>query len=79
MNLKNLYNSTIISCGVGEDISFDIEMMNKFNSRIIFVDPTPRAIKYYDQIIKNIGKKKQKIIQMMEINLLRLTTYQILK
>lgn len=60
LNSKNLYNSTIISCGVGEDISFDIEMMNKFNLSVIFIDPTPRAIEYYDQIVDNIGKNKTK-------------------
>ncbi len=60
IELGNLNNSTIISCGVGEDISFDIEMINKFNSKVIFVDPTPRAIKHYDLVIKNLGKKKIK-------------------
>lgn len=55
---KNLYNSTIISAGVGEDISFDIEFLNKFKGDIIFVDPTPRALNHLDKVLKCIGKHK---------------------
>ena len=29
---ENLNNSLMISAGVGEDISFDIEMINKYNN-----------------------------------------------
>ena len=54
----NLNNSTIISCGVGEDISFDIEMINKYKLKVIFVDPTPRSILYFDKIKKNLGSNK---------------------
>ena len=57
---KNLYNSTIISAGLGEDASFDVEFTEKYNSKIIIIDPTPRAITHYKEIIKNIGKKKTK-------------------
>jgi FkbM family methyltransferase len=55
--LKNKY---IISAGLGEDASFDIELISKYNCKIIVVDPTPRAIKHYDEIINNQGKRKSK-------------------
>ena len=42
----------IISAGVGEDISFDVEMSLNFNSNIILVDPTPRAILHFNNFIK---------------------------
>tara|TARA_B000000532_G_C18862185_1_gene404607 strand:+ start:882 stop:1685 length:804 start_codon:yes stop_codon:yes gene_type:complete len=55
---KNLYNSTIITAGLGEDASFDIEFINKYNAKVICIDPTPRAVDHYNQIMKFKGKKK---------------------
>jgi FkbM family methyltransferase len=55
---NSIQNSKIISCGVGEDISFEIELINKFNCKVILVDPTPRSIDHYQKIINNLGKKK---------------------
>ena len=55
----SLVNSEIISCGVGEDISFEIELINKYNCRVILIDPTPRSIHHYNNIIKNLGHKKK--------------------
>ncbi len=48
-------NPVIVSCGLGEDASFDIDMINYYNAKVICVDPTPRAIKYYDSIKNNFG------------------------
>lgn len=56
---KNLENKFIISAGLGEDASFDIELINKYNCKVIIVDPTPRAIDHYNQIIKNSGTPKK--------------------
>ena len=58
-NYDNLYRSTIISGGLGEDATFDIEFSAKYNSRIILVDPTPRAIEHFKKIIKNINYKNK--------------------
>ena len=57
---KNIKNKYIISAGLGEDASFDIELISKFNCKIIVVDPTPRAIEHYNQIIENKGRPKIK-------------------
>jgi FkbM family methyltransferase len=54
----SLKASTIISWGLGEDASFDIEMINEFNLRVVFVDPTPRAIEHFEQIINCLGSAK---------------------
>jgi FkbM family methyltransferase len=35
--------STILSAGVGEDISFDIELINRKNCQIIGIDPTEKS------------------------------------
>lgn len=45
----------VISAGVGEDITFDIEFLNKYNAVIILVDPTPVAIQHFEMIQKRIG------------------------
>ena len=43
-------NSIIYSAGVGEDISFDIKLNDKYNCNIILIDPTQRAIKHFNEI-----------------------------
>ena len=59
-DFKELHGSEIISCGLGEDASFDVEFAAKYNSKIIMVDPTPRAIIHYQLIMKFIGTKSKK-------------------
>jgi FkbM family methyltransferase len=54
---RDLYNTAIISCGLGEDASFDVEFSSKFKSKVIFVDPTPRAISHYKQIVEKLGQR----------------------
>ena len=48
-------NSLIYSLGVGEDISFDLLIQDKYNSNIVLIDPTKRAKKHYEEI-KNYYK-----------------------
>ena len=38
----------LYSFGVGEDISFDLEMIERFDAQIYACDPTPRAVKFLD-------------------------------
>ena len=52
---SSLYGGTIISAGLGEDASFDIEFASKYDARVIMIDPTPRAIDHFNFISKNIG------------------------
>ena len=58
LNKNNLENKFIISAGLGEDASFDIEIITKYNCKVLVIDPTPRAIKHYNQIINNVGNLK---------------------
>ena len=56
---ENLSSNLIVfSAGAGEDISFDIEMLNNFQCKIIIIDPTPRAIQHIERVKKNLGKSK---------------------
>ena len=53
---QDLYGCTIISAGLGEDASFDVEFASKYNAKVIIVDPTPRAISHFEKIIDSLGK-----------------------
>lgn len=52
----DLENSVIISCGLGEDASFDIEFASRFNATVIIVDPTPRAVRHFGEIQSHAGE-----------------------
>jgi FkbM family methyltransferase len=56
---QSLSNSWVISCGVGTDISFDIELMQKYQTKIIFVDPTPEAISHMNSVMNSLGSVKK--------------------
>lgn len=53
----DLDGCTIVSAGLGEDASFDIEFAKKYGATIIVVDPTPRAIQHFNEIISHLGRK----------------------
>lgn len=57
VNSEALRGSTIVSCGLGEDASFDVEFASYFSARVIVVDPTPRAVLHFHQIAQRIGCK----------------------
>lgn len=50
----NLRFGTCFSVGAGEDISFDIELANKFDARVVVVDPTPRALLHFMAVTAEI-------------------------
>jgi FkbM family methyltransferase len=43
--------------GAGEDISFDVELSNKFGCEVLIFDPTPRARQHFDKVIAG-GEKE---------------------
>jgi len=43
-------NSIIYGGGVGEDISFDLLLQDKYDCTIILIDPTKRALTHYQEI-----------------------------
>lgn len=53
-----LYGSTILSVGLGEDASFDIEFCNRFASKVIIVDPTPRSTRHFSEIAMHFGEER---------------------
>lgn len=54
----NLFGGVILSAGLGEDASFDIETAQFFNCSIFIIDPTPRALVHFSEIKSQIGSAK---------------------
>jgi FkbM family methyltransferase len=58
---KSLVGSIFISCGLEEDVSFEIEFMKKYSATAFMVDPTPSSVIHINDILKNLGRKKTKL------------------
>ena len=54
----NLLNSDSVCylAGAGEDISFDVGIVNKYNCKVYILDPTPRAYSHFNLLIQNTQK-----------------------
>lgn len=50
----------VISAGLGEDASFDIEFATLYEAKTIIIDPTPRAVLHFKAIEKNLGKPQSR-------------------
>jgi len=46
------HSSVCYLAGAGEDISFDVELVEKFKCEVHIVDPTPRARIHFDKLIE---------------------------
>jgi FkbM family methyltransferase len=55
----DLHNSVIVSCGLGEDASFDVQIASRYGANLVIVDPTPRAIQHFDGIMSRVGSGAQ--------------------
>jgi FkbM family methyltransferase len=47
-----------LSAGLGEDASFEIELINLYGGKVFFIDPTPRALAHFDLILDSLGSTK---------------------
>ena len=56
IDAPNLHGSTIISCGLGEDASFDVAFASRYGAKVAMVDPTPRAIAHFRAIQARMGQ-----------------------
>ena len=54
-----LKRSVVVSCGLGEDASFDVEFAAKYGAKVIIVDPTPRAIQHFKGMMARLGQRPQ--------------------
>jgi len=55
--LKLNSDSVILDIGIGEDVSFPLNLSHKYDPKIILLDPTKKSIKHWDEI-KNYFKDK---------------------
>ncbi len=46
----------VYSGGVGEDISFDLELISRFGVDVFAFDPTPRAVRYVEHAARGIPR-----------------------
>lgn len=51
-----LHSCIAISCGLGEDASFDVEFASRYGADVILVDPTPRSIRHFESVAGRTGK-----------------------
>lgn len=56
---SELRDSTILSAGLGEDASFDVEFAQKYDATVIIVDPTPQAANHFEKLHESLGSRKQ--------------------
>ncbi len=56
-NIPLTPDSIIYSVGVGEDISFDLLLSDKYGCKIYLIDPTKRAKKHYHEILDYYDSK----------------------
>ena len=54
-DFHELSDAVIISCGLGEDASFDVEFASRYGAKVIILDPTPRAIRHYEDILDRVS------------------------
>ena len=48
----------LVSGGVVEDISFDVELISNYGATVYLFDPTPRAILHIDQVRRRFGTSR---------------------
>lgn len=54
--------SIIYAVGAGEDISFDVGVVQEYGSEVHIFDPTPRAKEHYDYLVYGIKSGKDVLI-----------------
>jgi FkbM family methyltransferase len=53
-----LRGARVVSCGLGEDASFDVEFAAAYGAQVLLVDPTPKALRHYEAIRQALGKPR---------------------
>ena len=47
-------NSIVYSIGIGEDVSFDLDIIEKYGCKVFAFDPTPKSVNW---VYKNVSNK----------------------
>lgn len=51
VDTPSLLGARILSAGLGEDASFDVAFAKRYRATVIILDPTPRAIDHFNQVV----------------------------
>ena len=46
-------NSIVYSIGIGEDVSFDLDIIEKYSCKVFAFDPTPKSVNWVNTIVSN--------------------------
>ena len=58
--VNDLYSESICySAGAGEDISFDIELSTRYHCKVRVIDPTPKAVSHFANLIESCRNQIQ--------------------
>lgn len=57
---QDLKGSVIVSAGLGEDASFDVAFANRYDAKVVIVDPTPRAVAHFGEVSARFGLRGSK-------------------
>lgn len=55
----SLHGCVIVSAGLGEDASFDVEFAARYHAKVVVVDPTPRAVRHFEEVRDRIGMSSE--------------------
>jgi len=56
LDRPSLKQATVLSLGLGEDASFDVELASRYEAQVYIYDPTPRAIMHFAYVTERIGE-----------------------
>jgi len=54
-----LQGCVIISAGLGEDASFDVEFAARYQAKVVVVDTTPRAVRHFAGLHEQTGMRSE--------------------
>ncbi len=60
LDVPGLAGATVICCGVGEDITFDVAFASRFAAKVVIVDPTPRAVRHAKDVLARLGEPSRR-------------------
>ena len=52
-----LSGCTLVSMGLGEDASFDVEFASRYSATVLILDPTPRAVEHFRELESQLGQR----------------------
>jgi len=56
VNQDALSGCTLVSMGLGEDASFDVEFASRYGASAVIFDPTPRAVEHFRELKGHLGE-----------------------